>query len=1653
MQLTPNVVDVVEYQLPENVRAAENTQFVALIKHYYEWLTQKGQPTDFIQNILEYRDLDLAAPEFRQHITQTLLSIIPVELHADKVLITKHIAEFLKSKGTFDSFQFIMRAVYGEEIDVVWNSYKLFRASANTYKRDATVAIKSSAPWVNVEGSTLIQTSPYPVAAVIESSTTVTINGNEINFIQLQDKTLTGAFIQNGSVKALHNDINRNWTEVKFFYNPVLYSSHTLVFNATAEENRPYDNLIVKQVGTNFRAVVESFVSRIVGTNSTKVTLILGSETGTFNINNEIYIIPVEIEVAHYDKFDYEYGTVSPAVSDINIVNAGSLYLPGESVSFLDGSGQEVSAQISDVTTGGIDSIDVVKKGYGYSVGDELKIIAGDTSGSGLTAQVSHIDGINAEIDVTTELNGAQITYGGIGYKVNDEVEVSGGILTKGYPPARIRVNSVFSSWYFESVRLDKSGSGYPPYTKLALINTGTLAKITGFATVQTYDVAGGIASIILTQRPTISTNALAVIANGFGATAHATFSTGQIATIVVDIAGVNYIDPVVVIIGDGRGAVAKANLSGDTIGTITVISGGENYTTATITIKERYGQDATFTPLFYDQTNSAGAINTFSIIENGYYDNVPRCFDNPVISKVGTGFSATMSLNFKLRSVAITNPGEFYSAVTTSVSGRGAGAILQPFIVDGVITAINVNAGGTGYTKAALQIADGLGFVGIVSFGGGGSIASVAIVDGGQGYSAGSAITVLGDGAGATFNASTIANGVLKTISVTNGGSGYYYGTTISCATSGGVPAVITPTIVNGVIESISSVGSSGYVTADLANLTVNPGTAATLNTTISGTGKIVGYDILNVGSGYWATSEVTPLSITTAVAGSGASFLPTISSLGVITQVAVLDGGTGYTSSSTISVSGGSGTGASLKLVINSGKVTDVRVINGGSGYRYGSYVIVVGDGSNAALIPVIDTGITGAEVINTGSNYATTTGITVNDPTGTGAEVRPIVVDGKITQLNIIKKGSGYTNPTFTITTPGSGTSADLRAFASRYLSSITISNAGTAYTSATAIIVGDGINAKVNLITERMGSLDATSINNAGTGITSKPVVTITDNSAYGAVSGVAVTNSGGGYRKTPIVYLADKKDIFNNIIATGTKFVSYGSKVGGVRKVSFSNHGAEYNILPKPIFELKAIIKENVAFRVGETVLVKSSKYRAAIGSIHLLLEQGGGSVLLEDGSTFLEQDLDDDSYDLGLTATVRAIDYDRNLVELFGIGDKFNIITEDSTHIISENGIQIVDQISGTFIVGDILVGVDSGAVGTISKLNRAIGDAIVGGSGFTSFKFTDNAGILNFRDSVLADNKRYQDRGYVVRCGRSLIDYAETLKSTCHPAGFGLFGDVVTQKFIESNILNEIGYNQFLTALFIISLSVTDFGTEYSSMDSLFGEYAKFTFGYLPISLVKDYTIRQTSALSTAVINNYNAPTLFIENVLESWTQHNVTPVVSASIDNEGGLNTYKLTDASSLSPSYVSKDVVCAINDKISIELFARKQSNPLTYMSVILQSNELRINLNTGLYVSIGSMDIDVKDLGDYWFIRITAIATSTLMSAQIYPARGFLTNMNIVDLNANGNIEISDVHLRNLTGLTPFTEILSAYNSMYVPAQFHVLNTESYIVITP
>ena len=224
------------------------------------------------------------------------------------------------------------------------------------------------------------------------------------------------------------------------------------------------------------------------------------------------------------------------------------------------------------------------------------------------------------------------------------------------------------------------------------------------------------------------------------------------------------------------------------------------------------------------------------------------------------------------------------------------------------------------------------------------------------------------GRGSGATATA-TLGGGALITLAVTNGGSGYTAAPTVSFSGGGGSGATATATILGGVVTGlIVDNGGSNYTSAPTVVLSSGGGTGATATAAVSVRRPLTALTVTNGGSGY----SVAPAVVLSGGGGSGATATATISG-GVVTGFTVANGGSNYTSAPSVSLA--IGTGATATATVSGGAVTALTVTSGGSNYTTAPIVAVSGGTGAIATATLVNGSVTGFTITNGGSGYAPT------------------------------------------------------------------------------------------------------------------------------------------------------------------------------------------------------------------------------------------------------------------------------------------------------------------------------------------------------------------------------------------------------------------------------------------------------------------------------------------------------------------------------------------------------------------------------------------------------------------------------------------------------------------------------------------------------
>jgi hypothetical protein len=229
-----------------------------------------------------------------------------------------------------------------------------------------------------------------------------------------------------------------------------------------------------------------------------------------------------------------------------------------------------------------------------------------------------------------------------------------------------------------------------------------------------------------------------------------------------------------------------------------------------------------------------------------------------------------------------------------------------------------------------------------------------------------------------------------------------------------------------------------------------------------------------------------------------------------GVSPVLNLTNGGANYTSAPTVTITGGSGTGATAIATIGTPQVTAVNVITGGSQYGPAPGVVFAGGGGiGAAAVANIDPrGLTTVTVTDPGlySIAFPPTGVSFSGGGGSGAAGTlnigfPGGVATNVQSINITNPGSGYSSaPSVQITggQPQGGRVAQaVCTVGNGAVLSITVTNGGSGYTSAPSVsFTGGGAGSGASAAAVVGGSfVKSIILTNPGSGYLASDVLTV------------------------------------------------------------------------------------------------------------------------------------------------------------------------------------------------------------------------------------------------------------------------------------------------------------------------------------------------------------------------------------------------------------------------------------------------------------------------------------------------------------------------------------------------------------------------------
>lgn len=1211
----------------------------------------------------------------------------------------------------------------------------------------------------------------------------------------------------------------------------------------------------------------------------------------TITPGEEVYLCASANENRHITKNDYVYGKVDQCIGNFITPTPASGYYENAPLEIRGGSGGGCTGFVGEISTGGVDRVIVLEGGSAYKIGDEVQLADTSSGGFGFSAYVSNVDGFGAELKPVMQIDSLIVNSGGYGYVVGDTLKVN-GLHNELGSEITLTVATVAneSTATLKSFKILNSGKGYRnaiptlvPYSELTVVDgvitdaDPAITPITGLYVdyftplnepYEKYSINASknnfqdsIIDVKIKTAPTPSvllgansgngdTNAYLVF-NGFGCFATATLSSGTIASIAVPKSGYAYVDPVVYITDPtGRGASARATKDASgRITAITVLTVGENYTAPSVSVYDRNGHGFIAQALCINTT--LGAITSFSGLSSdgrGEFLSLPESSENISYTPISVkGNAAKISITYRVKSLNIENQGSGY---------------LVPFTVYGCSSTNGTNVIATTENFSKVQVG---------MYVSGANIPTRTRV---------LSITLI----------SSVAAEIVVSNNVTGNNASVTFDPNVVVSTGGiGSGLELFPVIVSGQLENVVVVNAGeNYPFNSVIEFTGGT-TQASANVTVS-QGKVAIIDMITYGTGYTENNFGFIMNPSSANSFQHeADVSATISGTGEIMAVTVVDGGRGYTNDGTtkIYIEGSFLTEADLSPVVYTG-VDILLVENIGT---EGAFSVSLSDNWKNVIDPLGNPRTVlykTTNILDTGSGV---NGVLSYFVENTGK----LATYGGQAWMWISNGGSDYTAPYIS----WSGILPKIKLGCSRKIEKVTIVDGGTGYDSGTQLtLVGTGSGCTLTpMIDGGSGISSVTLLATANTnkGYTKYPTMIVEDYSYFGKISEVTVKNPGSGFRTFPLL----KCELYNTVTteesyggavtrvikytgvsndrpnpAMGAKLLAVSNTIGAVKKINQNTFGYGYKEIPEVMYPVVLLLKNANNFKLNEFVShsaaatsnlglffskiesfgeLNESNVLVGTSTVKITFNDRPSSYGVYEGQTMtftaltnrineavagksftvLSSNKNENSviaytnanipvgeYSLLLSpmandvvlayksAKVIKIDRARNLMWLSNVDNVYNY-TEDIGYI-AEGGISDADD--GKIIVTEnfsqisetqTLIGHKSGASSEILWSNRAFSLPVQTSIGKTKKYFTSSRGMLNNKDIRMVNSQNVQDFSYEVHTGYSTDVYSKLLKETVHPAGYHLSG--VVEDFTDTTL--------YLENILNVDLPVTESG------------------------------------------------------------------------------------------------------------------------------------------------------------------------------------------------------------------------------------------------
>lgn len=427
---------IVENQLPEFIRADHPT-FTTLLKKYYEYMEQTDKTLRVGKDLYDYMDVDTTRADLIQYFKTKIIPNFPETSELSTEKLVKAARFFYSKKGSAESFKFLFRTLYGQEVEVYFPKEDILKASDGKWKLPQALRLAFT------DTSSLVAGGNVNVFAV--SANTITANGFNI----LTKGITVNSYIRIADARRKVVTINTAGDFMRVDI-PFANTANAQTFDSTKlykVELSEYTNFNIKLlerklgIGEDSRTtcVIEKAVLTVDGeTGREFVELYVSNVTRLFDAGENLIVKYTEngVEKTFKSKIVSLLSNISLFRNRFGRVQTGRKYKSGDPVVLFGGLTDSPDAVkgiavVNNVSTGSIESVEVIQPGYFFRTDPNSLVRIISTSGIGANVLISGIwdDGgansANIQFNTDAIVYKANITLNNVNYGFDNTVNAN----------------------------------------------------------------------------------------------------------------------------------------------------------------------------------------------------------------------------------------------------------------------------------------------------------------------------------------------------------------------------------------------------------------------------------------------------------------------------------------------------------------------------------------------------------------------------------------------------------------------------------------------------------------------------------------------------------------------------------------------------------------------------------------------------------------------------------------------------------------------------------------------------------------------------------------------------------------------------------------------------------------------------------------------------------------------------------------------------------------------------------------------------------------------------------------------------------------------------------------------------------------------------